>query len=132
MHKKSWILLFSSVVILITGCGTGDATNTSTNYYSASANSYYQIESSSNNNESTTYTLSIITTSGDTVTNIPLTTTSTGYTFSSTINGVQSTGTIVISGGQMGLAINSTSSYANFATTNSNRNAFPSGTYTTI
>ncbi len=133
MKSKFNILVVSLFASLMVGCGAGDSSNDSTDYYSASSTSYYQIESQTNDGESTTYSLNIVTNTGNTVTGLPLTPTSNGYSFTGTIDGQQATGTIVISAGQMGIAINSSSgSSADFATINSNTNAIPDGTYTTV
>ncbi len=130
--KSSLLLLFSVICVLFAGCGDGSTSNTSQNYYSASSTSYYQIVSNESGSDST-YTLNIVANSGNLVSNLPLTQTSNGYTFSGTVDGVQSTGTIVLHNDQMGFALNSANSnYADFATTNTNTNAIPDGTYTTV
>ncbi len=119
--------IFGICIISISGCGDGQNSE-ATNYYSASFDTYYQIESSESS-----YSFNIVSSSGNSLVNVPLTTTSNGYTFSASYNGQSATGNIVINNGQMGISINASSNgFTDFATLNTNNNLIPDGVYTTV
>ncbi len=130
MRKLNRILLVLTGAVVV-ACGSGQ-TNTGTNYYSAAYDTYYQIESSLVNNQES-YFLNIIST-GNQTNKIPLTLQSNGiFTFNTNLQNQSTTGYVLATNGNLGIAFNSTSgSYYDFASTFVNSNQLPSGSYVTV
>lgn len=134
MNKFTALFILMSLNISLTACGSGSFNTNGTNYYSASSTAFYQIESQSGESA----ILNIITSNGNKLSNVPLTLTASGYSFSTTINNDQVNGTIVLKNNLMGINITSTSgntqSFSDFATLsiNTNNSPIPSGTYNTV
>ncbi|MBY0379135.1 MAG: hypothetical protein K2P99_01900 [Burkholderiales bacterium] len=121
---------YSSILLLVlNSCGDGNATkNSASSYYSASNDTYYQLESSVNNNIES-FVLNLVTNSGP-ITGIPLSqTTPNHYTFI----GLGGTGNVALNNGNLGISFTSTSNnWIDFATQNTTSTQIPSGVYTTI
>lgn len=122
--------LFSSILLFVlNGCGNGNAVNnTATSYYSASNDTYYQLESSVNNNIES-FVLNMVTNSRP-ITAIPLTRSNPNhYTFIA----LGGNGSVALSNGNLGISFNATSNnWIDFATQNTASTQIPSGMYTTI
>jgi hypothetical protein len=132
--KLLFVLLFS--IFLIVSCGDGSSSNSTTNYYSASSNLYYQINTSSESGVES-LALSVVATTGNLLNNAPLTLSGdNSYTFSGGNMGNNISGNLVLKNSQMGISISgtSTNSFADFAVESAitNNDSIPNGTYTTV
>ncbi|MCC2624335.1 MAG: hypothetical protein K0R14_208 [Burkholderiales bacterium] len=132
--KLLFILFFS--IFLIVSCGDGSSSSSNTNYYSASSNLYYEINTS-NESGVESLALSVVATTGNLLNNVPLTLSgNNSYTFNGGNTGSNISGSLVLKNNQMGISINgtSTTSFADFAVESevTNNNSIPNGTYTTV
>src|SRR5579863_6021809 len=98
------VLIISFLTILLIACGDGNNTNgATTNYYSASPNQSYQINTESQNGVES-LTLNIVTSTGNILNNAPLTMVgNNSYSFSGNMTGGNITGTLVLKNNQLGI-----------------------------
>ncbi|MCE3268065.1 MAG: hypothetical protein K0R49_317 [Burkholderiales bacterium] len=127
------LLVIFLISILLISCGDGNTNNSTTNYYSASPNSYYQIITESQNGVES-LALSITTSTGNILDNVPLTITGLNtYSFGDSTTG-DSNGTLILKNNQMAISVKSgtNTSFADFAIESMTNTTIPDGTYNTV
>lgn len=130
--KLFFIVLLTTLLV---ACGDGTNSNvTTTNYYSASPNLSYQINTESSNGVQSA-SLTITASTGDILDNAPLTLTGINtYTFNESSSGSSITGSLVLKNNQMGVTVQgaSTATFVDFAIESISNANIPSGNYTTV